>query len=405
MDSHKPHLRRYEPSGHEQLTAVDPSLAYWVGSSVLNRLPLYSRIRSYSYNDSPSSGEEDAHLGEKVGAPAGVRTPPPEYYDTGTLAEEADFERKRVVGLTSDYCSPSSASRIEMDETGSQGVVGDASESMNTGYFPDTGTKRFLKSFGSLLKTLGSEAPASDMISTWLPNTLGIALTESEEVVGGPMVVDHSHQASLNIASSTTTGHGGCNCFNCFQQRQMYLHWLEQSQIHGQAPQFHHHPQMQRHHSAPAPPPDTLSLCSSCQRPDLPPRPMKPLLHRFTAAVILQMFTIAFIVYPHVKAMLTTSYAWERRNHVFERMLVVTLVLSERMWMMFLWLSKLSGIDTASGSVQGWSEVDEQRVKKWLVRTSGEVLGGCMDGLQMGVGVWGAGVSGKGKGKATIVGV
>lgn len=40
------------------------------------------------------------------------------------------------------------------------------------------------------------------------------------------------------------------------------------------------------------------------------------------------------------------------------------------------------------------AQVKEGRVNRWLVRAGGEVLGGVLDGTQMGVGVWGRGVVG-----------
>lgn len=39
-------------------------------------------------------------------------------------------------------------------------------------------------------------------------------------------------------------------------------------------------------------------------------------------------------------------------------------------------------------------EVEVGCVNRWLVRVGGEVLGGVLDGTQIGVGVWGVGVVG-----------
>lgn len=315
---------------HEQL---DLSLAYRVGSSVLHRLPLYARIRSYS--STTGDGEEKPTIG--------VRTPPPGYYDVNAL-EEAGLER----GGVSAGSGSISVVSTETDD-GQSGGAG----SVNTGYFPDTGTKRFLQSFGSLLRTLGNEAPALD--SSWSPGRISPVLADEGA---------SDQEANHHTAAILNTGHSECNCFNCFQQRQMYLLWV-QSQPH------------------------SSTLCTSCQRPS--PRPRKPLLHRLTAALVLQIFTVALVLYPYVKTVAVAGYAWERRNRVAERVLAVVLVLCERVGVVLGWVF--------GGGGDGG--VDEQRVREWGVRVGGEVLGGVVDGLQMGVGVWG----GKGKGKVEVVGV
>lgn len=86
------------------------------------------------------------------------------------------------------------------------------------------------------------------------------------------------------------------------------------------------------------------------------------------------MFTTAFLVYPHVKTVLTGSYTWERRHRVVERVLEVVACV----WRLLLWLLGLAAeVDGGGGG------------ESWLVRAGGEVLGGVLDGTQVGVEVWG----------------
>lgn len=86
------------------------------------------------------------------------------------------------------------------------------------------------------------------------------------------------------------------------------------------------------------------------------------------------MFTTAFLVYPHVKTALAGSYTWERRHRVVERVLEVVACV----WGLLLWLLGLAAEVDGGGGGEGW-----------LVRVGGEVLGGVLDGTQVGVGVWG----------------
>lgn len=332
---------------------ADMSLAYRVGSSVLNRLPIYTRFQRRESKD---------HETEEKVTPSlpGLRTPPPGYYDADALTETKDG---LVFREAIKCCSPPVCVTPVVEDDTNGCSNGDTASG---GFFPDTGTKRFLKLFGPLLKTLGSEALTADIISSWLPSTIS-ALLEAEDSGGAaPAVVDIHHPSPMVP--------GDCSCFSCFQQRQMYLLWLQ-----GQHPmqlQQHHHP----------------AICASCQRPPLPARPVKPLLHRLTAAAVLRCFTVALVVYPYVKALLLTVYAWERRNRVCEWVLTGILVLAGRMWVCLMWLFDTGGVR---------SEVDEQRVRKWIMKVSKEVLGGVIDGMQMGVGVW----CGKGKGEGRMVAV
>lgn len=135
-----------------------------------------------------------------------------------------------------------------------------------------------------------------------------------------------------------------CDCFSCFQQHHLYLLWQHNNK--GTGP---------LHHSTPLP---------------------KSLLHRITASLVVTVFTAAFVVYPHVKTALTGSYTWERRHHVVERVLEAVVCV----WTLLLWTLGLA------------TEVESG--ERWLMRVGGEVLGGVLDGTQVGVGVWGSGVSG-----------
>lgn len=248
-------------------------------SLVLSRLPLYRRIRSFSCTDHD----------------AGAQTPPPGYYDSQALTEPA-------VPVSAPTAEPTS-----------------------TGYFP---TKGLLRSLTSLLST---DAPMSDLLSTWL----GIPLPDA--------------------ALSPPPPPPNCDCFSCFQHQHLYLLWLQQG-------------------TSPTPPP--------LHHNTLPPP--KPLLHRITASLVANVFTAAFILYPHLKAALTGIYTWERRNCVLERILLVVVGVVGRVWGLLVWALGL-GAEV---------EVEEGRVNRWLVRAGGEVLGGVLDGTQMGVGVWGRGVVG-----------
>ncbi|KAL0634942.1 hypothetical protein Q9L58_006136 [Maublancomyces gigas] len=249
-------------------------------SLVLSRLPLYHRIRSFSC----------------TGHDAGAQTPPPGYYDSQALTEPA---------------------------------VPVSAEPIGTGYFP---TKRLL---GSLTSLLSTDAPMSDLLSTWL----GIPL---------PSATPQPPPPSPPLPPN-------CDCFSCFQHHHLYLLWLQQDTT-TTPPPLHHNP----------------------------PPPPKPLLHRITATLIVNVFTAAFILYPHLKAALTGIYTWERRNCVLERILLVVVGVAGRVWGLLVWGLGV-GVE---------AQVEEGRVNRWLVRAGGEVLGGVLDGTQMGVGVWGRGVVG-----------
>lgn len=87
-----------------------------------------------------------------------------------------------------------------------------------------------------------------------------------------------------------------------------------------------------------------------------PPPPEKPLLHRLAACLVFHIFAAAFLLYPYAKAAYTCARSWARRNRVRERV----------------------------GAA--WDVV---RRSERVRRVGGQVVRGVVEGVGLGVGVWG----------------
>ncbi|KAL7271490.1 hypothetical protein RUND412_005750 [Rhizina undulata] len=381
------------------------SIAYKLGSSIVKRIPLYSRLRaSIPENILPKSDSEESAFTRKQDF-IRTQTPPPGYYDSegvnGMGLSMGVLSRPSSSSSSGPARTPTPHSRPEPKVEGR----GSAFE-LSGAKIPTPALRRPQRE-----ETIEQKTPSTSLfevlesrgyVKTFF-RALGTIDSNVVDIVNGffPKPVEET----VNITSSLQDfgGNGGfCTCLQCMHQRQMIL-WMQHQQQQGLSFAENTIPHSSHHHQSCHHPHIHHAAHTHMFNTDIPiyshpsPNPYpeqseqsqpKPLLHRFTSSLILGLFTISYLAYPHVKTLFSRAHAWERNHNIRERVVALVWVAFAVVYRVIVAMLAIA----APISIPGEEAVErDRRVRDWGVAVGREVLGGLVEGVGKGVRVWGNG--------------